>query len=140
MLDAKIEESMSIAKSAMLTVLGRSATPQRDTLRRILARQRAQSKKALERPKLVLASASPRRLSLLAQVGVVPDGLRPASIDENPRRAEMPRALVSRLARAKAEAARDQLANDTSLADAYVLAADTVVTVGRRILMKPKFV
>ena len=131
---------MSIAKSAMLTVLGRSATPQRDTLRRILARQRAQSKKALERPKLVLASASPRRLSLLAQVGVVPDGLRPASIDENPRRAEMPRALVSRLARAKAEAARDQLANDTSLADAYVLAADTVVTVGRRILMKPKFV
>ena len=131
---------MSIAKSAMMSVLGRAATPQRDTLRRILARQRAQSKKDLERPKLVLASASPRRMALLAQVGIAPDALRPASIDETPRRAEMPRALVSRLARAKAEAARDQLANDNALADAYVLAADTVVTVGRRILMKPKFV
>ena len=119
MLDAKIEESMSrLPNLQCSTVLGgrrrRSATHPAPRL----ARQRAQSKKALERPKLVLASASPRRLSLLAQVGVVPDGLRPASIDENPRRAEMPRALVSRLARAKAEAARDQLANDTSLADA----------------------
>lgn len=131
---------MSVAKSALMSVLGRAATPQRESLRRILAKQRALSNKSLERPKLVLASASPRRLSLLAQVGVTPDALRPASIDETPRRGEMPRALVSRLARAKAEAARDQLANDTALADAYVLAADTVVTVGRRILMKPKYV
>ncbi len=131
---------MSVAKSALLSVLGRANVPQRESLRRILAKQRAQSNKVLERPKLVLASASPRRLSLLAQVGVTPDALRPASIDEAPRRAEMPRALVSRLARAKAEAARDQLANDTALADAYVLAADTVVTVGRRVLMKPKYV
>ena len=131
---------MSVAKSALLSVLGRTAAPERDTLRRVLARQRAQAKKSPERPQLVLASASPRRLALLAQIGIAPDALRPASIDETPRRAEMPRALVSRLARAKAEAARDQLANDTGLADAYILAADTVVTVGRRILMKPKFV
>jgi septum formation protein len=131
---------MSVAKSALMSALGRVTAPQRETLRRVLAKQQAQSKKAQERPKLVLASASPRRLSLLDQVGVTPDALRPASIDETPRRAEMPRALVSRLARAKAEAARDQLANDTGLADAYILAADTVVTVGRRILMKPKFV
>jgi septum formation protein len=131
---------MSVAKSALLSVLGRPAAPDRETLRRVLARQRAQSKKSPERPKLVLASASPRRLALLAQIGIEPDALRPASVDETPRRAEMPRALVSRLARAKAEAAREQLANDTGLADAYILAADTIVTVGRRILMKPKFV
>ncbi len=92
------------------------------------------------RPKLVLASASPRRLTLLAQAGVEPDALRPASIDETPRKGEMPRTLVSRLARAKAEAARDQIANDKDVADAYVLAADTVVAVGRRILMKPRLV
>jgi septum formation protein len=131
---------MSAARSAIMNALGRASAPQRDSLRRVLAKQQAQSKKSAERPKLVLASASPRRLALLDQIGVTPDALRPASIDEAPRRAEMPRALVSRLSRAKAEAARDQLANDTTLADAYVLAADTVVTVGRRILMKPKFV
>ncbi len=85
----------------------------------------------------MLASASPRRLMLLSQVGVTPDALRPASIDETPRRGEMPRTLVQRLARAKAEAARDQIANDRDVADAFVLAADTVVAVGRRTLMKP---
>ena len=131
---------MSVAKSIFMTALGRATAPQRETLRRVLAKQQAQSGKSADRPKLVLASASPRRLSLLDQVGVTPDALRPASIDETPRRGEMPRALVSRLSRAKAEEARDQLANDTQLADAYILAADTVVTVGRRILMKPKFV
>ena len=131
---------MSIAKPAFLSALTRSSGAKRDSLRRTLARQRAQTKTSAERPKLVLASASPRRLALLSQVGVTPDALRPASIDETPKRAEMPRALVSRLARAKAEAARDQLADDTALADAYVLAADTVVAVGRRILMKPKYV
>ena len=97
---------MSIAKSALLSVLGRPAAPDRETLRRVLARQRPQSKKSPERPKLVLASASPRRLALLAQIGIEPDALRPASVDETPRRAEMPRALVSRLARAKAEIGR----------------------------------
>ena len=52
----------------------------------------------------------------------------------------MPRSLVSRLARAKAESARDQIANDKDIADAHVLAADTIVAVGRRILVKPRFV
>ena len=89
------------------------------------------------RPTLVLASASPRRLMLLSQVGVEPDALRPSSIDESARRGEMPRAYAARIARAKAETARDQIANDKDIASAYVLAADTVVAVGRRILMKP---
>src|SRR5262244_326850 len=52
----------------------------------------------------------------------------------------MPRSLVTRLARAKCEGARDQIANDKDIADGYVLAADTVVAVGRRILVKPRFV
>jgi septum formation protein len=77
---------------------------------------------------------------LLAQAGIEPDALRPASIDETPKKGEMPRSLVSRLSRAKAEAARDQIANDKDIADAYVLAADTIVAVGRRILVKPRFV
>ena len=89
---------------------------------------------------LVLASGSPRRLMLLSQVGIAPDAVRPASVDETPRKGEMPRALVSRLARAKAEAARNQIANDPDIADAFVLAADTVVTVGRRVLMKPQYI
>ena len=76
---------------------------------------------------------------LLSQVGVEPDALRPATIDETPYKGEMPRSLVSRLSRAKAEAARDQIANDRDIADAYVLAADTIVSVGRRIVMKPRF-
>jgi septum formation protein len=50
----------------------------------------------------------------------------------------MPRSLVTRLSRAKAEAARDLIANDPDLADAHILAADTVVAVGRRILVKPR--
>ncbi|HYX82677.1 MAG TPA: Maf-like protein [Gemmatimonadales bacterium] len=106
----------------------------------MLAKSRAGSRKRTERPKLVLASASPRRLTLLSQVGIEPDALRPATIDETPRKGEMPRTLATRLARAKAEAARDQIANDRDLADAFVLAADTVVAVGRRVLMKPRVV
>ena len=82
-------------------------------------------------PPLVLASASPRRLELLARIGVVPDAVTPVDLDESPRTAEQPRHLAARLARAKAEAAQ-------ALApDALVLAADTVVGVGRRILGKP---
>jgi septum formation protein len=57
-----------------------------------------------------------------------------------PKKGEMPRALVTRLARAKAEDARDRIANDKEIADAYVIAADTAVAVGRRILVKPRFV
>ena len=127
---------MTSQKAGLLTALSSVASPQRQSLRRILARERKPGTK----PKLVLASASPRRLTLLAQAGVEPDALRPATIDETPRKGEMPRTLVSRLARAKAEASRDQLANDREVADAYVLAADTVVAVGRRILTKPKLV
>jgi septum formation protein len=77
---------------------------------------------------------------LLSQIGIEPDALRPASIDETPRKGEMPRTVVARLARAKAEVARDQIANDEAIADAFVLAADTVVALGRRILLKPAFV
>ncbi len=129
---------MTSQKTGILTALSNVAAPQRQSLRRTLARET--SKQAGIRPKLVLASASPRRLTLLAQAGIDPDALRPASIDETPRKGEMPRTLVNRLSRAKAEAARDQLSNDREVADAYVLAADTVVAVGRRILTKPKLV
>jgi septum formation protein len=85
-----------------------------------------------ERPHLVLASASPRRRALLAQVGVEPDAVRPAEIDEAPRKGELPRPHAERLAREKAAAVAAAL--DGS---AMVLAADTVVSAGRRILGKP---
>lgn len=127
-------------KSSLLPAFGRADAPSRETLRRSLARDRASSKAEVERPRLVLASASPRRLRLLAQVGIEPDALRPASIDESAKPGEMPRSLVSRLARAKAEVGRDQIANDQDLADSYVLAADTVVAMGRKVLMKPAHV
>jgi septum formation protein len=122
-----------------IPALTRTDGPRRETLRRELARTRAASKEEAPRPKLVLASASPRRLMLLGQVGIEPDALRPASIDEMPRKGEMPRVVAARLAKAKAEAARDQIASDRDIADAYVLAADTVVAVGRRILGKPQY-
>jgi septum formation protein len=125
------------AKAAFLTALSRTDQPRRETLRRELARADAGQRQEGARPTLVLASASPRRLMLLSQVGIEPDALRPATIDESARRAEMPRAYAARLARTKAEVARDQIANDKDVASAYVLAADTVVAVGRRILMKP---
>src|SRR5262245_30468571 len=57
------------------------------------------------RPKLVLASGSPRRVTLINQAGIEPDALRPTDIDETPKRGELPRACANRLARAKAEAA-----------------------------------
>jgi nucleoside triphosphate pyrophosphatase len=123
--------------SSLFPTFARSDAPGRESLRRTLARERSDTNAAIERPQLVLASASPRRVTLLAQVGITPDALRPASIDETPKRGEMPRALVSRLARAKAEVARNQIANDLDLAGAYILAADTVVAMGRKILMKP---
>lgn len=88
------------------------------------------------RPKLVLASGSPRRLGLLNQAGIEPDALRPADIDETPRKGELPRACANRLARAKAEAALNMLRVDEEMRGAFILAADTVVAVGRRILPK----
>jgi len=129
----------SASKGSLFTAITRTDGPRRDTLRRELARAGAASKLDAGRPKLVLASGSPRRMMLLAQVGITPDALRPATIDETPKKGEMPRGLVLRLARQKAETARDQIANDTDIADAYVLGADTVVAVGRRILTKPQF-
>ncbi len=89
-----------------------------------------------DRPKLVLASGSPRRLALLQQVGLDPDHLHPTDIDESPNRGESPRALASRLARTKAEAARLWRDREPDFADSFILAADTVVAVGRRILPK----
>ena len=82
-------------------------------------------------PPLVLASASPRRIELLAQVGIAPDRIVPADIDETPLKGETPPRLAERLARTKAETVAGR---ET---DALVLAADTVVAVGRRLLEKP---
>ena len=78
--------------------------------------------------RLVLASASPRRVDLLAQIGVTPDVIRPADIDETPLPDEKPREHAARLAAAKAAAVAES--------EAFTLAADTVVGVGRRILPK----
>jgi septum formation protein len=130
---------MTSPKAAFLTALSRLDSPRRETLRRELARGKKKGDTET-RQKLVLASASPRRVTLLAQVGIEPDALRPSDIDETPGKGEMPRSLVTRLSRAKAEEARDQIGNDRELADSYIIAADTIVAVGRRILMKPRFV
>jgi septum formation protein len=88
------------------------------------------------RPKLVLASGSPRRLALLNQAGIEPDTLLPAAVDEIPKKGELPRAYATRLARAKAEAALVTVRREEDLQGAFVVAADTVVAVGRRILPK----
>lgn len=82
------------------------------------------------RPRLILASASPRRRDLLAQVGIVPDAILATEIDETPRRGETARACALRLALAK-------LAAVPADEGEAVLAADTVVAVGRRLLGKP---
>jgi septum formation protein len=87
-------------------------------------------------PKFVLASGSPRRVQLINQAGIEPDSLRPTDIDETPQRGELPRACANRLARAKAEAALALVRVDDELKGAYILSADTVVAVGRRILPK----
>ncbi|WP_420416311.1 Maf family protein [Pacificispira sp.] len=84
-----------------------------------------------QKPPFVLASASPRRLDLLAQIGIVPDRVRPAEIDETPMRDELPRPLAQRLAEEKALAVAE-----AESAGCAILAADTVVAVGRRILPK----
>jgi septum formation protein len=89
-----------------------------------------------ERPRLVLASGSPRRLALLAQIGIEPDAVIPADIEEAPRRNESPRALAQRLAAEKATVADATARKRPDLNPALTLAADTVVCVGRRILPK----
>lgn len=80
------------------------------------------------KPTLILASASPRRRELIARLGLTPDAIAPADIDEAPARGELPRDYAKRMAREKAEAA----ASDSG----FVLAGDTVVAAGRRILPK----
>lgn len=86
--------------------------------------------------KLVLASGSPRRVELLNQAGVEPDVLLPSHIDETPRRAEHPRSLAKRLSREKAEKSAEAVAALNDGGKPYILAADTVVAVGRRIMPK----
>ena len=81
---------------------------------------------------LILASSSPRRLMLLKQIGIVPDQIVSPDIDETPARDELPRPYAARMARAKAAA--------VSSTDHLVLAADTVVSAGRRILPKAESV
>ena len=81
-------------------------------------------------PRLILGSASPRRLELLAQIGIVPDRILAAEIDETPGRAETPRDYVRRMSDEKARALLGR-------ADGVILCADTVVVAGRRILGKP---
>ena len=82
-------------------------------------------------PLLVLASSSPRRIDLLRQIGIEPDQIDPADIDESPLTGELPPAHAMRLAEEKARAVMPRHPN------AYILAADTVVACGRRILPKP---
>ena len=79
-------------------------------------------------PRLVLASASPRRLELLARIGVTPDAVRPTDIDETPRKGELPHLHAARLAAEKAAAAAES--------GVITIGADTVVAAGRRILPK----
>jgi septum formation protein len=86
--------------------------------------------------RIVLASASPRRLALLQQIGIEPDALLPAEIDETPRKAEPPRELARRLARTKLSTAEAALHLEDKRMPTWVLSADTVVAVGRRVLPK----
>jgi septum formation protein len=84
-----------------------------------------------QRPLLILASASPRRLALLEQIGIAPDYVDPPEVEETPWRKELPAQLAARLAAEKAGAVAARHAG------AFVLGADTVVACGRRILPKP---
>src|SRR3569623_466299 len=90
------------------------------------------------RPELILASASPRRLALLNQIGIEPEHLVPAHIDETPVKNELPRKLAQRLADEKAIAAQHKAKASGIAGNALVLAADTVVAVGRRLLVETR--
>lgn len=90
----------------------------------------------IQQPPLVLASSSPRRLALLQQIGLEPTALIPADVDETPGRTELPRSLATRLASEKAQAAWRVAQSREGVQGAYLIAADTVVSVGRRILPK----
>lgn len=88
------------------------------------------------RPKLILASGSPRRLALLQQIGIEPNLLSPVDADETPLKSEAGRSLAKRLSKTKAQLAVDNLKRSGNDENCYILAADTVVSVGRRILPK----
>ena len=89
--------------------------------------------------KLILASGSPRRLDLLNQAGIQPARLMPMDIDEAPKKSEHPRSLARRLCSEKAEAAQIVVKGDLEWRNSYILSADTVVAVGRRILEKTEY-
>ncbi|MDO1580959.1 Maf-like protein [Rhizobium oryzicola] len=89
--------------------------------------------------KLILASGSPRRLDLLNQMGIKPARLMPMDIDETPKRSEHPRSLARRLSTEKAEAAFAAIREDATWRQSFILSADTVVSVGRRILSKTEY-
>ena len=90
--------------------------------------------------RLILASASPRRKDLLAQIGAFPDAIMPANIDEQPRAGELPRHYVQRLAGEKAASLLDHadVLDNAQASYTLILAADTTVALGRRILEKPR--
>lgn len=100
-------------------------TPESET-----AKATGDAENASRRVRLILASASPRRLALLAQIGIAPDDVVPTDVDERPLKGEQAAPMARRLAREKAEAAR------VTDAHTFVLAADTIVAVGRRMLGK----
>jgi len=87
----------------------------------------------MQKPPLILASASPRRLSLLKDIGITPEKVLPAEIDEKQKRDELPKHMTSRLALDKLKTVASQLKNP-----ALILAADTVVACGRRVLPKAR--
>lgn len=124
---------MILPKGGLLTVLnssGKSKSAARPA--------KAENRMAISH-RLVLASASPRRLALLEQVGIEPYALRPASIDETPKKRERPRSLAQRLAKTKALAAHERIQREEDLKNAFVLAADTVVAIGRLSIGKPEY-
>ena len=116
-----------------------AARPARAAPQPVSRAVRARMRPSALRPKLVLASASPRRLGLLEQAGITPDALRPTTIDESVTKGEVPRHIVKRLARAKAEAAKKLIRGDKEFEKSFVLAADTVVAVGREEYLKTEF-
>lgn len=109
-------------------------------LRELTKRKRQKAVNPDGTSSLVLASASPRRLAILGQVGIEPDALRPTSIDETPKSTEPPRAYVARIAKEKARAAQKLIDEEPDLAGSFIISADTIVAVGRRILTKPELV
>ncbi len=93
----------------------------------------------MKRQKLILASGSPRRVDLLNQAKIDPDRLMPMDIDEVAKKSEHPRSLARRLSNEKAEAAHAIVRGEAEWQGAWILAADTVVAVGRRILQKAEY-